>query len=709
MKRRVVWTIFVGLLFGGLCAGPLRAQTSATASAPVVLGPYEYEVKPDDDAFRIYNPRKAPAPGPLLLREGDRLAICGDSITEQKMYSRIIETYLTVCVPQLKVTVRQYGWSGEKTDGFLRRMDRDCLTFRPTVATLSYGMNDSRYRPYDATNGRWYEDHYTAIVRRFKEHDVRVVVGSPGCAGKIAGWVKSRAGTLDQHNVHLCALRDIAMGVAEREEVRFADVFWPMLQANVFAPAQHHATPERPYEVVGRDGIHPGWAGHVLMAWAYLRAMGLDGDIGTITVDLSGGTATASAGHTVKSFQDGKLTLVSSRYPFCARGNVDDDQSMRSGMTLVPFAEELNRFVLRATGKLSGSYRVQWGEASREYSAEALSRGVLLAVDFPDNPFCDAFDKVDAAVAAKQAFETIQVKKVFHGPQGRADFEKAVAETEAQRAPLAEAVARAMVPGDAHDRDHARRPLGLAGRRVVRRDPLVGGQRFEFSDENLIAADGEMGPRRLVGDLPAVEEHELFGRRPDQQEFAALVQRQNAISVGDHAPVFAEGRGRPAGLAGLEVDASESLVAKMQVGVAVDNDRRRHVSLRLVGPALFGSELLTVRADVERERLAAIAAGEHRVFECRGGEDVHPTEGGDLRGPEYLAGLKIDTGQLVSRLNEQLPAPGDGSDDGGREGAAHHAAIVLERLPDDLGRKFLQFGNRGAGLNVKEIAFHERG
>jgi lysophospholipase L1-like esterase len=442
MKRRILLSILIGLFL----IGTLRAQAPAAVSVPVTLGPYEYETKPDHEAFRVFNPRKAPAPGPLLLREGDRLAICGDSITEQRMYSRMIETYLTVCVPQLKVTVRQYGWSGEKTDGFLRRMDQDCLTFQPTVATLAYGMNDSRYRPFDVNNGRWYEDHYTAIVRRFKEHNVRVVVGSPGCVGKIAGWVKSRAGTLDEHNVHLCALRDIAISVAEREGVRFADIFWPMLQAQVFAPGQHQATPEHPYEVAGKDGIHPGWAGHVVMAWAFLRGLGLDGNIGTISIDLASGTASASEGHAVESFRDGKLTLVSSRYPFCARGDLNDDQSVRSGMTLVPFAEDLNRFVLRATGKLSGSYQVKWGDASREYSADELTRGVQLAVDFPDNPFCAAFDQVDAAVAAKQAFETTQVKQVFHGPQGRADFPKVVAETEAQRTPLAEAISESLIP-----------------------------------------------------------------------------------------------------------------------------------------------------------------------------------------------------------------------------------------------------------------------
>jgi hypothetical protein len=51
--------------------------------------------------------------------------------------------------------------------------------------------------------------------------------------------------------------------------------------------------------------------------------------------------------------------------------------------------------------------------------------GRHLSDTYPDNPFCDAFDKVDAAVTAKQAFETTRVKEIFHGPRGRADFEKA--------------------------------------------------------------------------------------------------------------------------------------------------------------------------------------------------------------------------------------------------------------------------------------------
>ncbi len=422
-------------------------KTSVDQTSEITFGPYEYEVKPDDPAFGPFNPRLAPKPGPLLLRTGDRLAICGDSITEQKMYSRLIETYLTVCTPELGITVRQYGWSGEKADGFLRRMDQDCLTFEPTVATLAYGMNDARYRPFDLNNGKMYEDYYTAIVRKFKEHDVRVVLGSPGCSGKIASWVKTANGTLQEHNLNLCALRDIGIGIAQRENVRFADIFWPMYQAQVFAPGQHNAGQDRPYDVAGRDGIHPGWAGHVIMAYAFLRSMGLDGNLGAVRVNLAKSSASATDGHRVDSFTDGSVQVTSSRLAYCARGDENSDSSIRSGMTLVPFADDLNRFLLFVEdADLSAKYQVTWGEESREFEGEELVRGINLPEMFPSNPMCDVFDRVDNAVAAKQAYETEQVKKVFHGKDASNDFAQAVADTEAVRKPLADAIASAFSP-----------------------------------------------------------------------------------------------------------------------------------------------------------------------------------------------------------------------------------------------------------------------
>ena len=53
---------------------------------------------------------------------------------------------------------------------------------------------------------------------------------------------------------------------------------------------------------------------------------------------------------------------------------------------------------------------------------------------------------MDEAVAAKQAYETKQIKEVFHGQEARADMAGAVARTEAERAPLVRAVQDAFVP-----------------------------------------------------------------------------------------------------------------------------------------------------------------------------------------------------------------------------------------------------------------------
>jgi hypothetical protein len=53
----------------------------------------EFESKPADACFAKFAAVKAPPPAGLFLKRGDRLAICGDSITEQRMYSRLIEAF----------------------------------------------------------------------------------------------------------------------------------------------------------------------------------------------------------------------------------------------------------------------------------------------------------------------------------------------------------------------------------------------------------------------------------------------------------------------------------------------------------------------------------------------------------------------------------------------------------------------------------------
>lgn len=400
----------------------------------------ELEPKPDATVFAKFSPRKAPAPAGLLLRENDRLAIIGDSITEQKMYSRIMETYLTASLPELKVTVRQYGWGGETAEGFKNRMANDALRFQPTIATTCYGMNDHRYTAYDEKNGQWYRENQLAIVKAFKAAGARFVLGSPGCVGPKVPWGKSDSETM---NLNLCELRNIDLALAQQEQVVFADVFWPMLTLGWKATNQFGVN----YAIAGKDAVHPGWAGHVVMASAYLKALGVSGDLGTFTVDLGAGQATASGGHEVVSFTNGELTAKSSRYPFCApAGELGDDNSVRSGMALVDFQSQFNRLRLVAKNATAKSYSVTWGGETKTFSGAQLAAGINLPAEFAKTPFDDAFKRVDEAVGRKQNYETKQIKSLFHGEEGKADMEATVALTEKARAPLAAAIREAMVP-----------------------------------------------------------------------------------------------------------------------------------------------------------------------------------------------------------------------------------------------------------------------
>jgi lysophospholipase L1-like esterase len=426
---RVLLVALLGLLT------PLSAPLTARDLQP----------KPADPFFARYEGWLAPKSISLLLKKGDRLAICGDSITEQKLYSVLLESYLTACLPEFEVTCRQYGWSGEQAAGFLARMKNDVLRFHPTIATTCYGMNDHHYVPYTDDIGATYRRNQTAIVKLFKDAGVRVVLGSPGTIASVPAWVRTATGTWEDLNASLCQLRNIDIEIAETEHVGFADVYWPMLMAMASAPQKYG----KDFAVSGKDGVHPGWAGQVIMASAFLEALGVTGDLGTITVDLAANRASARDGHAVRSCAAGKVELSSSRWPFCADpGPLDRDDSLRAGMALADFDTRFNRLVLKVSGLTADRASVTWGAETKTFSKDQLAAGVNLAGEFQQNPFSEPFKKLWKSVTAKQEYETRQIKQIIHGLEGGVDMDAAVALTEKVRARLAEAERNAIRPLD---------------------------------------------------------------------------------------------------------------------------------------------------------------------------------------------------------------------------------------------------------------------
>src|SRR4030095_15932309 len=153
-------------------------------------------------------------------------------------------------------------------------------------------VHGGRSRADDESIGKRYAGAMADIVGRLKKAGATVVVGGPGAVDSDYFNKAKPEGTKPQvYNNNLLQLSGLARKLAEAEGFPHADVFGAMMSAQEKAKT----TLGQNYDVCGKDRFHPGPNGHLLMAYAFLKAMGIDGQIGAITLDL-GGKATSSEG-----------------------------------------------------------------------------------------------------------------------------------------------------------------------------------------------------------------------------------------------------------------------------------------------------------------------------------------------------------------------------------------------------------------------------
>jgi lysophospholipase L1-like esterase len=349
-----------------------------------------------------------PHPQSKLLNN-DFLAICGDSITEQKLYTRFMEEYLLMCKPQPNLRIMQLGWNGETSWGFLTKMPTEATRFQPSAVTICFGMNDGGYAQV-VPNYERYRHSLHAIVDSFKKDNVRfIVLASPGVVDTQTFW--GGPDVAAKYNPILAHERDIAREVAQEEGVTFANIHDPMEEVMTKAKAKYG----KQYALAGEaDGVHPDENGHLVMAYVLLKALGCDGNIGTITIDPAANQATATEGQKILSYHNGIVDVESTRYPFCFFGQPSSPKSPKGILEFLPFNQDLNRYMLVVKNAGANKVKVTWGNITREFTGAQAEHGINLAAEFMDNPFSQQFLKVEEAVKTQQNYETPLVKQLIH-------------------------------------------------------------------------------------------------------------------------------------------------------------------------------------------------------------------------------------------------------------------------------------------------------
>lgn len=203
---------------------------------------------------------------PFVLRAKDRVVFLGDSITEQRLYTDYVETYLAARYPELELTFSNAGLSGDTAAGGCRRLDSDVLALRPDVVTICYGMNDGGFRPMRPDLRATFATAMRELVTRLKAAGARVVLLTPGMVDATANWYLGAVG------YNITALRELAdevLNLASAENLPAADLHRLMNEVDSRAKAA------QPSFCMIPDAIHPDPAGHLVMAFGLLQALGI--------------------------------------------------------------------------------------------------------------------------------------------------------------------------------------------------------------------------------------------------------------------------------------------------------------------------------------------------------------------------------------------------------------------------------------------------
>ncbi len=350
----------------------------------------------------------APLRADLLVQPNDRVLVACEAPLDPGMVSVDVAAYFLMCQPVDGLEVIGATQGQEEVEPFLKRVPTDLAAWSPTVALISHGTNDGREGRTGASFTRYHPLYLGQTLDALKKIGVRTIV--LGSAGAVDSSLPQGTVAAKDFNDNLAAFRDLDRDLAAKAGVPFVDIFG----ATFDTMGRAKAAMGDAYLFEGADGRSPSHNAQLVMAWAFLKALGADGGIGTITVDLAANTATGTTGQKIVSVQNGTIAVESSRYPFCFTGDPKNPNATTGIIDDFPFNQDLNRYLLVVKGLTAAKAKVTWGAESREFTADDLAKGVNLAAAFAGHtPFDATFNHIMDTIWQRQLKQFVWTDSIF--------------------------------------------------------------------------------------------------------------------------------------------------------------------------------------------------------------------------------------------------------------------------------------------------------
>ena len=333
----------------------------------------------------------------FFLHGGDCVVFLGDSITEQKLYTTYIEAYTLTRFPQETFTFRNVGWGGDtawlrqrahpdegklfaaKEDEQQKMVEksvgaglaRDVLPLKPTAVTVDFGMNDHAYTKFRPDIFRAYSRSESEIVKVLTKHGARVALLTTQPIEK-----NRPDPDKDECNQSLRKFSDGLKVICSQQPAVFVDQFDPYMAIMM---KQRSANPRA--TIGGGDAVHPGPAGHTLMAWAILKGLHAPALVSSLEVDLA-----AANGSQVIRAEKCRVSNLKVDQDTLSFDRTDEalpmpiDPRAEPALKLAPVLDDLDCYGLTVKGLAADHYDLTIdGQPAATVTKAELSKGYNLA------------------------------------------------------------------------------------------------------------------------------------------------------------------------------------------------------------------------------------------------------------------------------------------------------------------------------------------
>ena len=336
----------------------------------------------------------------FFFKDGDRVVMIGDSITEQHLYSNYVEMWTVTRFPKWKITFRNVGIGGDRSVGGNSRFARDVLLHKPTAMTVDFGMNDGSYREFSDQTFKPYMDGLQGMADQATAANIRTAWVTPQPLdndeqGKTA---------LTGYNQTLEKFSEGVRAISEKNSGKFVDQFHPYLQ--VLDAARSKA--DKYNRITAGDAVHPGPPGQALMAASILKGMNFPSLVAAVEIDAKQNKVVSQENCSVEGLQ---ATATSVKFKKLDKALPFFPEDASSILPWTPILDELNDYKIQVTGLAPGKYKVRIDSVDvAELSAESLGAGVDIAAEvLQSGPIAEQAKKVKEAVENKNRYHHDQI------------------------------------------------------------------------------------------------------------------------------------------------------------------------------------------------------------------------------------------------------------------------------------------------------------